>query len=228
MMIAQRIIALSAILAAINLINGFKYLSRIHVPIRSNGGRFDFLSPLATNEKDSTFRRGCYLYDQSKRNCKIKVLGGNILKSSNRLSLDRTILPRSASFIFRIIDYFSGLNGLLYFLLVTIFASGVIQMLLSFLLSFGGNNDASRLSVIGKVKNGIIEVFQKLLGSSLKNEKVAAADLSTWNVCLIEDRVSLNGEYSLYTLELPNSKVESPPLALGQEVYNFYSCCDFY
>eukprot|EP01036_Dinobryon_divergens_P022711 gene22711-30994_t len=129
------------------------------------------------------------------------------------------MLPRSASVLFKLIGYFAGLNGIFSYLVGAIIASTIVKLLLALFRGSSEEDDVERPSSLGGIIwSKVVNALKSIRSSETSSVEEAALDLSKWNVCKLQERSSLGTDYSLFTLELPDSSASSSPLALGQEL----------
>ena len=106
---------------------------------------------------------------------------------SNVLSLDRAMLPKSASILFKLIGYFGGLNGILSYLVGTILASTIIKLLLVLFRGSSEESDVERPSSLGGIIwSKIVNAVKSIRSSETSSVEEAALDLNKWNACKLQ------------------------------------------
>eukprot|EP01035_Chromulina_nebulosa_P040099 gene40099-54212_t len=106
---------------------------------------------------------------------------------SNALSLDRAMLPRSASVLFKLIGYFAGLNGIFSYLVGAIIASTIVKLLLALFRGSSEEDDVERPSSLGGIIwSKVVNALKSIRSSETSSVEEAALDLSKWNVCKLQ------------------------------------------
>jgi hypothetical protein len=147
--------------------------------------KFQRLRTSSTQHEDSRSGINGFFFNRSKKKSYAEF---NVLKAvSSVLSLDRAMLPRSASILYKFWGYFSGLSGIFTYVAAAILASTIVQLLLVLFRRSSEEGDGERPSSLGGIIwSKIVNVVKSIRSSETSSIEEAALDLSKWNVCKLQ------------------------------------------